>query len=134
MVGVYTYHARIISDSTFIQGDQNASIKTINSININGYRFSLVFIKSLACALIKSVEIVACGDAFLDFHREAITVGQHTDERHEKIVHSFPELLHVGVLIGRSFVSVNGDSLIHNISIEVQFLPNRFHDELLQVL
>ncbi len=48
-------------------------------------------------------------------------------------MHTFAELLHIGVLVGRALVAVNGDALMHDVAIEILFLAERLHDELLQV-
>ena len=44
------------------------------------------------------------------------------------------KLLHVGMLVGRSFVAVNRDPLIHGITIEVFRFAQRLHDQLLEIL
>mgnify|MGYP006181463051 CR=1 FL=1 len=43
------------------------------------------------------------------------------------------QLLHVGVLVGRAFVPINCDALVHLFSIEIELFAERLHDELLQV-
>ena len=51
----------------------------------------------------------------------------------EEIVHAVAELLDVGVLVGGAFVAINGEALVDDLAIEVEFLAERLHDELLEV-
>src|SRR5574341_1020437 len=58
---------------------------------------------------------------------------EHLDEGREEIVHSLPELLYVGVLVRGPFVPVHGEALVHDLAIEVLFLAQGLHDELLEI-
>ena len=65
------------------------------------------------------MQIITAGNAVLHFESRAITILRHFNERQEKIQNAVAQLLHVSVLIGRSFVSVNGDALIHSLAVEI---------------
>jgi len=82
----------------------------------------------------EALEIVAGGDAAgLDLHARAIAVAEHFDEGDEEVVHALTELLHVGVLVGRALVAVNGNALVDGAALEIELLAERLHDELLEV-
>jgi len=83
----------------------------------------------------EAVEIVARGDVLLDGERgEAFApVFQDLDERREEVRDPLAELLDERVLIGRSLVPVDGDPLVDRVPREVLLLPERLHDELLEV-
>ena len=59
---------------------------------------------------------------------------QNFDEKSEEIGHSFAQLLNVGMLVGRALVAVNGNALVDEVSLQVAFLAQGFHDQLLKVL
>ncbi len=48
-------------------------------------------------------------------------------------MHAVAQLLHVGVLVGGTLVAVDRDALVHHLAVEVTFLAERLHDQLLEV-
>ena len=67
------------------------------------------------------------------FDRVAAAALANFDEGGEEVVHAIAQLLHVGVLIGRAFVSVDRDALVDGLAIEIELFSERLHDELLEV-
>ena len=63
----------------------------------------------------------------------AVPVLEHLDEGHEEVGDTVAQLLHVGVLVGRPLVAVDRDPLVHHAAVQVSLLPERLHDQLLQV-
>ncbi len=55
---------------------------------------------------------------------------EHLDEGHEEIVHAIAELLHVSVLVGGTFVAINGDALIDGSLLS---LEDRFGDRFVRI-
>ena len=52
----------------------------------------------------------------------------------KEIIHPFAELLHIGMLIGRALVTVDGDPLVHHPAGQVALSCRRdLHDQLLQI-
>ena len=80
------------------------------------------------------MEEIAGGDAGFDLERGLrVAVFEDFDEGDEKVVHAVAQLLDVGVLIGGALVAVNGDALVHDVTLEVVFFADGFHHKLLEV-
>ena len=90
--------------------------------------------KGLAGAAQETLEVVGRGGAGLDFDALSVAAFADLDEGREKVVHAVAQLLDIGVLVGGAFVAIDRDALVHNLAIEIEFLAERLHDELLKVL
>src|SRR5690606_10672813 len=88
-----------------------------------------------ARALIKSIEAVARADERLDLDAASATVevAGHAHEHGEEVVEAVAQLLHVGVLVGRTLVAVDGEALPHLVALTIEALADRLDDELLKV-
>ena len=104
-----------------IERDQCPDVKRVHFRNAHGDRFAPALIKRASCPAQKSLKVIPARNAILDFECRATSILAHFDESHEKVQHAIAQLLHVGVLIGRAFVPVNGDALMHGTAIEVIF-------------
>ena len=57
------------------------------------------------------MQVIAGRHAGLDLEPRP-AVFEHPDEDGEEVVHAVAQLLHVGVLVGRALVAVDGDALV----------------------
>ena len=90
--------------------------------------------EGLACAAQETLEVIGRSGAGLDFDALSIATFADLDEGREKVVHAVAQLLDIGVLVGGAFVAIDRDALVHGLAIEIEFLAERLHDELLKVL
>jgi hypothetical protein len=67
------------------------------------------------------VQIVPGGNSRLDFSASLAGIFVHLYKSDEKIENPVSQLLHIGMLIGRALVSVNGDALIYSFPGEIVF-------------
>lgn len=79
------------------------------------------------------MEEVTAGEAGFDFEGRCVLGFADFDEGGEEIVHAVAELLDIGVLVGGAFVAVDGDALVDDFAVEVEFFAEGLHDELLEV-
>src|SRR5205823_3943903 len=101
--------------------------------NADSDRFASALIERGTCPAQKSVKIIATGHPILYFKRRAISIFTHLDEGNKKIQNAVAQLLHIGMLVGRAFVAINGNALMNNFSIEILFFSQRLHHKLLQI-
>src|SRR4051812_26363380 len=86
------------------------------------------------CSEVKPLKVVSGGYLFLNEKRlRLVAILQNLNKCHEEITDAFTKLLDVGVLIGRAFITVNGNSLVYDLTHPVFLLPQRFHHQLLKV-
>ena len=69
----------------------------------------------------------------LDHEIRVLTVIQHFNKRHEKVVWPISQLLNVSMLVRRPFIAENGEALNNDIPVQIQFFTQRFHDQLLKI-
>ena len=66
------------------------------------------------------MEIIAGSDSGLHFDRSGVTVFIDFDEGREEIQNTVPQLLNIGMLVGRALVAVHGDALVHGVALQVE--------------
>ena len=122
VVGVDAEEVGVQADRSFEERDQHAHGTGVHLIDGDSNISSAAAGKGFAGAEKEGLEIVARGDARLHFKGAAFAVLQDFDEDGEKVIHTIAKLLHVGVLIGRAFVAVDGQALEDFATLEVELL------------
>ena len=96
-------------------------------------RPAVLLAQGVAGAQVEALQVVAARDPGLHLERPSGAVLQHVDEGDEEVLHALPQLLHVGVLVGRALVAVDGDALVDDAPLQVELLAEGLHHELLEV-
>ena len=122
IVSINVYQRTVKADGTFIQGDQCPDRERTHIWHANGDGFALLFEQSLAGPTQKPVQIIATAKIVLYFHRRGRAVLLHFNKGDKEIENAIAQLLHIGMLISRSFIAINGDSLMHNFAVAVLLL------------
>ena len=117
MISVDVNERAIESNRAFVKRDQGADVERTCAGNAYRDRFASFFVKRGARSAQKSMQIIAAGYFGFDLERGTISIFRDFNECDKKIQDAVAQLLHVGVLIGRSLVSINCDSLIHSLAI-----------------
>ena len=65
----------------------------------------------------KAVQVIAARYARSTSNRDCRAIFAHLDEGDEEVGHAVAQLLHVGVLVGRALVAVDGDALVHDLAV-----------------
>ena len=133
VVGVDVDQAGVEGHGAFERGDEGAEVEGIDPRDAERHAFAAVFGERLAGAAEEALEEIAAGGAGLDLDRVAGAVLADLDEGDEEVVHAVAQLLDIGVLVGGALVAVDGDALVDLVAVEVEFLAEGFHDELLEV-
>src|SRR4030095_2895236 len=110
------------TNRTFIQRDKSPYRERTHIWHTNGDRFALVFKQSLAGSAQKPVQIIPATKIILYLHRRNGAVLLHFNEGDKEIQNAIAQLLHVGMLISRSFIAINRDSLMHNFAFAILLL------------
>src|SRR6476659_5190259 len=105
--------------SAFVERDQRSDVKSINLRNAERDRVAPVLVERGPGAAEEPLQVIAARHALFDFEATARAILSHLDERDEEIRNAIAQLLDVGVLIGRAFVAVNRDALMHDIPGEI---------------
>ena len=133
MIGVHVDQARVKTHRPLKERDEHAHGKRRDLADDERDGFATVLVQRLPRAEQEAREIIPRRHARLHGQRRAVPVPQHLDEGDEEIVQAVAQLLHVGVLVSRTFVAVHGQALVHHLAVEIQLLAQRFHDELLEI-
>ena len=88
----------------------------------NGEGLSAGAMQRFACATQEALEVVRSGCAGIDFHAVAVATFADLDEGGEEIIHAVAELLDVGVLVRGALVAIDGEALVHDVSVEIMLL------------
>ena len=134
MVRVNVHERGVKTNRALVQGDQHSDIESIDAIDCECDRFTPVLPECLAGSKVEAAEIICGSNARFYLDRPAFPPSQDFDKRDEKIVHAVTQLLNVRVLVGRTLVPVNSDSLVYHVPVQIPLFPDRFHDQLLEVL
>ena len=134
MIGIDIDEAGIKAHGPLEGGDQESQGEGVHVRDAKRDAFALVLKEGPAGAAQKPLQIVATGHPGFDFERRAALGLTDFDERGEEIIHAIAELLHVGMLVGRPLVAVNGNALMDHVAIEIPLLAQRLHHELLEIL
>ena len=130
MVGVDSGEGGVEADGALVQGDEDAEAARRDGVDGDGHRLAVVVEQGVASSEEEAEEVVAAGDGGLDLDGGAAAITEHGDEGDEEVVHAFAQLLHVGVLVGRAFVAIHGDALIHDVAVEIVLLATALDDYL----
>ena len=133
VVGVDVDEAGVEGNGSLKEGDEHAEGEGGDLGDGDGEGTSSGFVEGFAGAAKKSLEEVGGGVAGFDFDAVAVAAFADFDEGGEEVVHAVAELLDVGVLVGGTFVAIDGDALVDFVAVEVEFLAERLHDELLEI-
>src|ERR1700730_18734127 len=119
MIRVDVRERPIETDRPFVERDQCAHVKCVHLGNAHRHRFASTFVECRARSAEKSLQIIAAGNSLFYFEPSSTSIFTHLNEGDEKIQNTVAQLLHISVLIGRAFVSVNRDALMDDISVEI---------------
>src|SRR5207253_9838738 len=99
--------------------NQRSNIECIHPRNAERDRVAPALVERSARSAQKTLQIIAARNAWLDFKFSRRAIVSHLDKGHKKIRHAITQLLHVSMLIGRAFVPIDRDALMHDAAIEV---------------
>ena len=99
MIRIDIHKRRIKANSAHKQGDQNADRPGVDPPHGNRDRFAIVVVKRGAGSEQEAGEVIARRHAGFHFDGHAPRF-QNAHKRHEEVVHSVAQLLHVGMLVG----------------------------------
>ena len=122
VVGVDVYQRCVEPDRPFVQSNECAHGPCVQLINGDREGLAAVFVEGIARTQEEAAQVIPAGDSRLDLYGPALAVVQHFDEGHEKIIHSLPKLLDIGMLVCRALVAVDRDPLVDSPALEVLFL------------
>ena len=118
-------------DGALIEGDQHADVEGVHLADPHFDHLALLGAQRVGESDHETVEIVAHCDGSAD--RRAHPVLEHLDEGHEEVVAPVVELLDEGVGVGAALVAEYVQALMDGVAVEVFFLAETLHDQLLEV-
>src|SRR5439155_3232192 len=121
IVGVDVNQRAVKAHCPLVQRDQCSEITRVHLENANRDGFAPTLVERASRPAQKPLKIIAACDAVLNFEPLTAPIFAHFDERDEKIQDAVAQLLNISVLIGRAFVAVNSNTLVHSLAIEVLF-------------
>ena len=119
MIGIDPNHRGIEADGSLIQGNEEPNCSGGDFGDSQGDRFTLIFMQGSACPKEETLEKIPAGDAGFDFHRSRFSIFEHLDEGGKEIVSSISKLLYISVLICRSLVAVDDQTLLDASAIQI---------------
>ena len=112
VIGVHVHERSVEADHALVEGDQHPHRARGDLRKRQGDGPTVLLTQGVAGPQIETLEVVAARDAGLHVEGLPVAVLHDIDEGDEEVLHALPQLLDVGVLVGRALVPVDRNALV----------------------